>query len=231
MDETELAVLFKRFSQASVKTHTVFGGSGLGLFICRMLTERMGGRIDVTSTPGQGAQFHFFIKTRPCLTCDGPDSKNGLSNAAISRDGMLKSAYRPHVLIVEDNLINRKILLRQLLHVGLTAESERYGQCKLTSAVSNGLEAVERLRRSRYPKGSSSDGAASEDPLRPFQCVLMDLDMPVMDGYEAAELIRKEEEAGVIIPTVIIALSESLVPERWLMDQPAMPGKLACPRR
>lgn len=79
--------------------------------------------------------------------------------------------------------------------------------------MSNGLEAVERLRRSRLPWRPSSivvDGnEASEEPsTRPFHCVLMDLEMPVMDGYEAAAQIRKDEAAGQVIPTVIVALSE-----------------------
>lgn len=60
----ELQTLFQRFSQASAKTHTVFGGSGLGLFVCRKITELMGGRIEVASRYTEGSVFRFFVKTR-----------------------------------------------------------------------------------------------------------------------------------------------------------------------
>lgn len=61
---SELQTLFQRFSQANSKTHTIFGGSGLGLFVCRKITDLMGGRIEVTSKYGEGSVFRFFVKTR-----------------------------------------------------------------------------------------------------------------------------------------------------------------------
>lgn len=61
---SELETLFQRFSQASSKTHTVFGGSGLGLFVCRKITELMGGHIEVASRYTEGSVFRFFVKTR-----------------------------------------------------------------------------------------------------------------------------------------------------------------------
>lgn len=61
---SELQTLFQRFSQANSKTHTIFGGSGLSLFVCRKITDLMGGRIEVTSKYGEGSVFRFFVKTR-----------------------------------------------------------------------------------------------------------------------------------------------------------------------
>lgn len=118
-------MLFQRFSQASSKTHTIFGGSGLGLFVCRMLTERMGGRIDVASEPGKGAQFRFFVKTRMCPAMSAKKIElKDTTEESFKNARLLNGPYRPHILVVEDNLINRKVLLRQLRHVGLSAESE-----------------------------------------------------------------------------------------------------------
>lgn len=64
LSPSELAMLFKRFSQSNKMIHTRYGGSGLGLFICRKITELLGGRIEVISSLGEGSTFRFFIKTR-----------------------------------------------------------------------------------------------------------------------------------------------------------------------
>lgn len=117
LTETELSNLFQRFSQASPMTHTVFGGSGLGLFVCRMIVERMGGRIEVVSEYGKGSEFRFFIQ------CGVGKVKEP---AAMSKVEAVASTPRAsgqrRVLVVEDNVINRTVLLRQLKHVGIVAD-------------------------------------------------------------------------------------------------------------
>jgi signal transduction histidine kinase len=145
----ELEMLFQRFSQASPKTHTVYGGSGLGLFVCRKLTELMGGRIDVSSQPGTGSKFSFFITARAGVNTDAcagtpvapPMSPVAgaaallrkanvhLSPAGVGRNGSTlppdtDTAHKWRVLVVEDNLINRTVLIRQLKHVGLEVDGE-----------------------------------------------------------------------------------------------------------
>ncbi|WWC90485.1 uncharacterized protein L201_005421 [Kwoniella dendrophila CBS 6074] len=189
MTEAELEMLFQRFSQVSLKTHTIFGGSGLGLFVCRL-----GGKIDVTSQKGKGSTFRFFITARTCQTSS---SETGESRDLSKKSTLVKSkkkdvfqlqnGKKPHVLIVEDNLINQTVLSRQLRHCNITCD-----------VASNGLEALEKIR-----KVSSIDAIGQQ----PYDCVLMDLEMPVMDGLTALDHVREEEGAGQLKRNLVIALT------------------------
>ncbi|CAK9784840.1 unnamed protein product [Cutaneotrichosporon oleaginosum] len=176
MTPAERATLFQRFSQASAKTHTVFGGSGLGLFVCRKITERMGGRIDVESHVGQGSRFQFFLRVERAAA---PATPPGLVSG--------KREVSAHVLVVEDNVLNCKVLDRQFSKVGIRVES-----------VGNGLEALGRLTKSQAP------GATDDER---FDVVLMDLEMPIMDGYTATRRLREAEAVGSVLPTAVIAFT------------------------
>jgi CheY-like chemotaxis protein len=115
LTDTELGNLFQRFSQASPMTHTVFGGSGLGLFVCRLIVERMGGRIEAASEYGKGSEFRFFIQCRVGKV-KHPGSPTFERAVPATRGDVRR------VLVVEDNVINRTVLLRQLKHVGIVAD-------------------------------------------------------------------------------------------------------------
>nr|XP_019011586.1 uncharacterized protein I206_03688 [Kwoniella pini CBS 10737]OCF50367.1 hypothetical protein I206_03688 [Kwoniella pini CBS 10737] len=200
MTEAELEMLFQRFSQVSLKTHTIFGGSGLGLFVCRQITHMMGGKIDVTSTKGKGTTFRFYIKARTTQptnslsqisTADGIKESGDLSKKSTLVKSKKKDIFqfegkKPHVLIVEDNLINQTVLARQLKHCNITCD-----------VASHGLEALEKIRK---VCSINSTG-------QPFDCILMDLEMPVMDGLTALDHIRKEESLGQLKKNLVIALT------------------------
>jgi len=124
LTESEHEILFQRFSQASAKIHTRFGGSGLGLFVSRKISELMGGRIEVLSTYGQGSEFRFFIEARipQCLLAATAVAYR--PQAPLPRKASPRALPAARVLVAEDNLINRTVLLRQLKHVGMEAECE-----------------------------------------------------------------------------------------------------------
>ncbi|KAI5119585.1 hypothetical protein M0805_006470 [Coniferiporia weirii] len=170
----DLALLFKRFQQGS-NSHNVFGGSGLGLFVSRKLCDLMGGRIDVDSIYGEGATFRFFVEATtapPVFRIHGQLSDQ---DPSVIMGGVVKASGPLHILVTEDNLINQTVLNRQLLKAGCT-----------TALANNGLQAIEKIRSLLI----NTNGCTT------FDAILMDCEMPVMDGITAVREIRKLEEAG-----------------------------------
>ncbi|CED85098.1 histidine kinase [Phaffia rhodozyma] len=165
----ELLKLFRRFSQASSTTHTVFGGSGLGLYVCRMLTDIMGGRIDVESVPGEGSTFRFFFEVTIAVDKKGNSPARAIP---LQIDVALK---RLHILVVEDNEVNQKVLRRQLNKAKITCE-----------VANNGQEGVDMVF------ASMGNGKQT------FDAVLMDVNMPILDGISAVKIIRSKESNGEI---------------------------------
>ncbi|KAI4256711.1 MAG: hypothetical protein L6R42_006058, partial [Xanthoria sp. 1 TBL-2021] len=157
--------LFQRFSQASPRTHVEFGGSGLGLFISRELTELQGGEIGVASESGKGRRRGAAPEVEDTLP-HRPKS-SAVSNVApsslkIGKD--LESNHAPlNVLLVEDNLINQKVLQKQLMKHNYQVQ-----------VANHGLEAIEYLETTNRWRGNETG--------KQVDVVLMDLEMPVMDG-------------------------------------------------
>lgn len=129
LEQSEMNKLFSRFQQATEKTHVKYGGSGLGLFISRELTETQGGEIGVHSGPGEGTTFAFYVKGRKCDTPDDPammlehatkatpkqqntqaDEQQAMQNS----DEDTSEKRQITVLLVEDNVVNAKVLKKQL---------------------------------------------------------------------------------------------------------------------
>ncbi|BGP30997.1 hypothetical protein JCM10296v2_002761 [Rhodotorula toruloides] len=186
MTEEETSRLFAKFMQASPFTHTTWGGSGLGLWIARNLCELQAGRIEVASTVGQGSIFRCFITARsvdtgphatdrPLAVVEGITGPNAERGAAprvfLSTTGKeeqpLKGAV---VLCCEDNQINRTVLRKQLQKEG----------CEVLLAC-DGQEGLDIL---------------NERPAGQIDCILMDIEMPVMDGLAATKAIRQAEREG-----------------------------------
>ncbi|PHH90148.1 hypothetical protein CDD83_4395 [Cordyceps sp. RAO-2017] len=216
LGEEELKILFQRFQQATPRTHVQYGGSGLGLFISRILTEMQGGQIGVTSVQGCGSKFNFYIQSRKCL--DPPAGFERISPFKIGRKAQAAPAVaapqvrgtppvhsaagapeRPlfDVLIVEDNIVNQKVLQRQLRNCGNN-----------TFVANHGREALQTLQKSRFWVGQEAEGVD-------ISVILMDLEMPVMDGMTCARKIRELEREGTIVKHIpIIAVTAYARPEQ-----------------
>ncbi|RDW82736.1 hypothetical protein BP6252_03848 [Coleophoma cylindrospora] len=219
----EMAMLFQRFSQASPRTHVQYGGSGLGLFIARELAEIQGGQIGVSSEYGIGTLFKFYISTkRPQL----PDFNNWSINSLSLRKSdptpefqgpriRLNSFSSPPplsmrtsrrkvscdlqdivVLIVEDNLINQKVMSKQLRKLGWTIHLANHGG-----------EALTFLPRTSY-WNEAQQAKDLENPPIELTVVLLDLEMPTMGGLECIAKIRELQEKGTILGHVpVIAIT------------------------
>jgi signal transduction histidine kinase/ABC-type phosphate/phosphonate transport system substrate-binding protein/ActR/RegA family two-component response regulator len=171
------SLLFKPFSQVDDSNTRQFGGTGLGLSIIRSLAQLMGGDVGCTSEAGKGSRFWFRIRAR--LVRDDEESRHNARTT--TRTALSGHALAGHVLVVEDNATNRKVIEALLTKLGLTVRS-----------VENGQLAVALL-------------AASESP----DLVLMDIQMPVMDGIAATWAIRQQEDEARTSRVPIVALSAS----------------------
>ncbi len=171
--EEKLAHVFERFTQADTSMTRRFGGSGLGLTICRQLVELMGGQITVESTVGQGSVFAFvapFCVVRiDQIVIDEPVGSE------------ITEPLRPlRILLAEDSPDNRTIILAYLEDTPYTVE-----------IAETGALACDMVAAGRY------------------DLVLMDRQMPVMDGLTATRTIRAWETANAFGTTPIIALTAS----------------------
>jgi PAS domain S-box-containing protein len=180
--------LFQPFRQADGSMTRRYGGTGLGLAIARQLVEMMNGTIRADSAEGQGSTFWFTATfEKPAQAAGGqvalapPRRHRRLGSrvdaidpgADASETGQLALSRTPRVLVVEDNAVNQKVTVRMLSRRGYEA-----------TAVENGREALAALAQGAY------------------DAILMDCQMPEMDGYEATAEIRRREGGGPRIPII-----------------------------
>jgi signal transduction histidine kinase/CheY-like chemotaxis protein len=182
IDAQSLEHIFDPFRQADGSTTRRFGGTGLGLSICKQIVELLGGHIGVNSTPGVGSRFWFgvpFEMQAAAAPRLGQQEPQAQSSSGYFRHGAQGVNPPMRWLVAEDNQVNQLIAQAMLSKLGW--------DCDL---VENGQEVIDALRQKRYAG------------------VLMDCQMPVMDGFAAARAIRAmEAEGGQAQHLPIIALT------------------------
>jgi len=180
MTSETLQRLFTPFEQADVSTTRKFGGTGLGLAISRQLAQLLGGDIQVDSQDGEGSTFLVSVATGPLTTArmvTHPSQLSSLTTEAPSPVAI--EAPDTRVLLVEDGLDNQRLIKTMLKRAKCTVES-----------ANNGAECLDRM--------------AAEDAN--FDVILMDLQMPVMDGLTATRHLRKD---GATLPIIALTACSS----------------------
>jgi signal transduction histidine kinase/CheY-like chemotaxis protein len=183
MNESTRVNIFRSFFQADATSSRKFGGSGLGLTIAKKLVELMGGMIEVNSKEGKGSEFNVYISL--------PRSNEGIAQPEISPATSQSKTYIQSseplntrrngipILLVEDNAINQEITRIMLENAGYSVD-----------VANNGLEALERSRKNK------------------FAVILMDCQMPELDGYETTKRLRSIGSLTPIIALTAHALKE-----------------------
>jgi PAS domain S-box-containing protein len=182
----KLKAIFDPFTQGDSSIANRYGGTGLGLAICRRLVESMDGVLYVMSEPGRGSSFHFTARFDPARFDPAADSQpavradTGVTPAAPARIAARK------LLIAEDSPDNQFLIQAYLKHQPYTLAFVADGKAAVNKCVNQWAK-------------QSTEG--------PFDAILMDVKMPVMDGLTATRAIREMEQKGGRRPVPILALT------------------------
>jgi signal transduction histidine kinase/ActR/RegA family two-component response regulator len=184
MTPEQVSRLFKPFSQADSSTVRRFGGTGLGLCISKRLAEALGGTISVSSTEGRGTAFTIAIDPGDVAGVPWSDQFTPAAPASIQPEAETKPpcAITGRILLADDTVENQRLVALILRKAGAVVD-----------VVSNGAEAVRAAHEAR------NTGA-------PYNLILLDMQMPVMDGYSAARRLRTDDFACPIVALTAFAL-------------------------
>ncbi|MGG7517328.1 ATP-binding protein [Allorhizobium undicola] len=173
IDETGLAKLFKPFSQVDASISRKYGGTGLGLTICKQIVEKLGGELGLSSTVGVGSIFWFEL---PVIAANKSEVRQKVCASKLPDEDF----PRLRILLVEDNKVNQQVATRFLAKLG-----------QEVVVAGDGAEAV----------------ALTEEAV--FDLILMDMQMPVMDGIEATREIIARGGPSALTPIIAMTANAS----------------------
>ena len=187
MSPEQAARLFQPFTQGDASTARRFGGTGLGLTLSKRLAQMLGGELVLLETqPGAGTHFQVRIATGPMAgirLLDNPSAEPANAPALAAEPDPAGSLEGLRILLAEDGPDNRRLIAHLLKRQGAAV-----------TLVENGEQAVAACRAAT----DSADG---------FDVVLMDMQMPAMDGYEATRMLRAQGYRGPVIALTAHAMS------------------------
>lgn len=181
LNEEQISRLFKPFTQADTSTTRKYGGTGLGLYLSKLLSENMGGSISVTSEPGKGSSFRLHIHAGNTGKDSLIYSSAELPVTALPEDNNHALRLSGHALLTEDNTNNQELIKLYLTRLGLSV-----------NIANNGKEALQHAEKQH------------------FDLILMDMHMPLMDGLEATRRLRESGFTGPIIALTANAMDADL---------------------
>ncbi len=185
MTDQQIAELFKPFSQLDTSATRKHGGTGLGLTISKRLSTALGGDISVSSHPGKGSTFTVTVAAGPLdgVRMLAKTAETQLPAEPVKRLTDLHARLACRVLLAEDGKDNQRLIAFLLGKAGAEVTLAENGQIAHDLAL------------------------AAQDAGTPFHVILMDMQMPVMDGYEATRRLRDAGYAGSIIALTAHAMS------------------------
>jgi CheY-like chemotaxis protein len=190
--------IFERFTQANTDTGRLYGGTGLGLNIAKGIVDMHGGSLKMESTPGKGTAFHFILPFNK-HEGEGEENETGTGESDMTPQTSLPPGTNVQVLLAEDNAINAMLAKQVLENGGFTV-----------THVVNGALALEAVQ------------------LQHFDVILMDIQMPVMNGVAATQSIRALEGPVSKIPIVAMT-AHSLYGEMQNCYNAGMTGYVSKP--